>query len=127
VAKASLPVYSSQRSKKASGLTTTWTHSLTASLARSGRNQVTLVPRNTATLTGRGRPMNSHLAAHSNYPADRRARYDETTLRNGSAGLAVRRLNEACLGDADAGIVARSMGGNLGGRWLVGVSPVGVT
>jgi hypothetical protein len=92
VAKASLPVYSSQRSKKASGLTTTWTHSLTASLARSGRNQVTLVPRNTATLTGRERPVNSHLAAHSNYPADRRARYDETTLRNGSAGLAVRRL-----------------------------------
>jgi hypothetical protein len=92
VAKASLPVYSSQRRKKASGLTTTWTHSLTASLARSGRNQVTLVPRNTATLTDRGRPMNSHLAAHSNYPADRRARYDETTLRNGSAGLAVRRL-----------------------------------
>jgi hypothetical protein len=36
--------------------------------------------------------MNSHLAAHSNYPADRRGSVDETTLRDGSAGLAARRL-----------------------------------
>jgi hypothetical protein len=90
--KASLPVCPSQRSKKDSGLTTTWTNSLTAISARSGRNHVTLVTSNRTTPTGKERLMNSHLAAHSNYPADRRARYDETTLRNGSAGLAVRRL-----------------------------------
>jgi len=36
--------------------------------------------------------MNSHLAAHSNYPADRRCRHDETTLRDGSAGLVARQL-----------------------------------
>jgi hypothetical protein len=36
--------------------------------------------------------MNSHLAAHSNYPADRRSSHDETTLRDGSAGLAAPRL-----------------------------------
>jgi hypothetical protein len=36
--------------------------------------------------------MNSHLAAHANYPADRRDSYDETTRRNGSAGLAAPRL-----------------------------------
>jgi hypothetical protein len=90
--KASLPVCPSQRSKKDSGLTTTWTNNLTAILARSGRNQVTLVPSNRATPTGKDRPMNSHLAAHSNYPADRRGSYDETTLRDRSAGLAARQL-----------------------------------
>jgi hypothetical protein len=36
--------------------------------------------------------MNSHLAAHSNYSSDRRSSHDETTLRDGSAGLAARRL-----------------------------------
>jgi len=36
--------------------------------------------------------MNSHLAAHANYPADRRGSYDETTRRNESAGLLTRRL-----------------------------------
>lgn len=89
--KASQPVCPNQRSKKDSGLTTTWTHSLTAILARSGRNQVTLVPSNSATLTGKERPSYSHLA-HSNYPADRWGCHDETTLRGGSAGVAARRL-----------------------------------
>jgi hypothetical protein len=90
--KASLPVCPSQRSKKDSGLTTTWTNSLTAILAKSGRNHVTLVPSNRTTPTGKERLMNSHLAAHSNYPADRRGSVDETTLRDGSAGLAAPRL-----------------------------------
>jgi hypothetical protein len=36
--------------------------------------------------------MNSHLAANSNYLADRRGSHDETTLRDGSAGLAARQL-----------------------------------
>jgi hypothetical protein len=36
--------------------------------------------------------MNSHLAAHHDYSADRRGSHDETILRNGSAGLAERRL-----------------------------------
>jgi hypothetical protein len=36
--------------------------------------------------------MNSHLAAHANYLADRRDSYDETTRRNESAGLAAPRL-----------------------------------
>jgi Na+(H+)/acetate symporter ActP len=36
--------------------------------------------------------MNSHLAARANYPADRWGRYNETTRRNESAGLAARRL-----------------------------------
>lgn len=89
--KASLPVCPNQRSKKDSGLTTTWTHSLTAVLARSGRNQVTLVPSNSATPTGKELPAYSHLA-HSNYPADRWGCHDETTLRDGSAGVAARRL-----------------------------------
>jgi hypothetical protein len=38
--------------------------------------------------------MNGHLAAHSNYPADRRGSHDETTLRDGSAGLAAPRLTK---------------------------------
>ena len=90
--KASLPVCPSQRSKKDSDLTTTWTNSLTAIWARSGRNQVTLVPSNRASPTGKERPMNSHLAVHSNYPADRRGSHDETPLRDRSAGLAAPRL-----------------------------------
>jgi hypothetical protein len=85
--KASLPVCPNQRSKQDSGLTTTWTNSSTAILARSGRNEVTLVPRNRATPTGKVRPMSSHLAAHSNYPADRRGSHDGTNLHEGSAGL----------------------------------------
>jgi hypothetical protein len=36
--------------------------------------------------------MNSHLAAHSNYSADRRDSHDETTLRDGSPGLAAPQL-----------------------------------
>jgi hypothetical protein len=36
--------------------------------------------------------MNSHLVAHSDYSVDRRGNHDETTLRDGSAGLAARRL-----------------------------------
>ena len=90
--KASLPAGSSQRSKEDSGLTTTWTDSLTVILARSDGNQVTLVPSDRATPAGKEQPMNSHLAAHSNYPADRRCRHDETTLRDGSAGLVARQL-----------------------------------
>ena len=90
--KASLPVCPSQRSKKDSGLTTTWTNSLTAILARSGRDHVTLVPSNRTTPTGKERLMNGHLAAHTNYPADRRDSHDETPLRDGSAGLAAPRL-----------------------------------
>jgi hypothetical protein len=92
VVTASLPVCPSQRSKKDSGLTTTSTHSLTAILAKSGREQVTLVPSNSACPTGKERPMNSHLAAHSNYSADRRGSHDETTLRDGSPGLAAPQL-----------------------------------
>jgi hypothetical protein len=88
VVTASLPVCPSQRSKKDSGLTTTSTHSL----AKSGREQVTLVPSNSACPTGKERPMNSHLAAHSNYSADRRGSHDETTLRDGSPGLAAPQL-----------------------------------
>ena len=88
--KASLPVCPSQRSKKDSGLTTTWTNSLTAILARSGRDHVTLVPSNRSTPTGKERLMNGHLAAHTNYPADRRDSHDETPLR--PAGLAAPRL-----------------------------------
>src|SRR5712671_5887548 len=90
--KASLPVCPSQRSKKDSGLTTTWTNSVTAILARSGRDHVTLVPSNRTTPTGKERLMNGHLAAHTNYPADRRDSHDETPLRDGSAGLAAPRL-----------------------------------
>jgi hypothetical protein len=89
--KALLPVCRNQRSKRDSGLTTTWTDSLTAILARSGRNQVTLVPSNSATPAGKEWPAYSHLA-HSNYPADRWSCHDETTLRDGSAGLAAPRL-----------------------------------
>jgi hypothetical protein len=36
--------------------------------------------------------MNSHLAAHSNYPTNRRGSHDKTTLHDGSAGLAAPRL-----------------------------------
>ena len=36
--------------------------------------------------------MNGHLAAHTNYPADRRGSHDETPLRDRSAGLAAPRL-----------------------------------
>jgi hypothetical protein len=69
-------------------------NSLTVMLARSSRNQVTLVPGDRVTRTGKERPMNSHLAAYSNYPADRRGSYDETILHDEeSAGLAAPRLS----------------------------------
>jgi hypothetical protein len=90
--KASLPVCPNQRSKQDSGLTTIWTNSSTAILARSGGNEVTLVPSNRATPTVKERPMNSHLQAHSNYPADRRGSHDGTNLHEGSAGLPAPRL-----------------------------------
>ena len=69
-------------------------NSLTAILSISSRNQVTLVPSDGVIRTGKERPMISHLAAYSNYPADRRGSYDETILHDdGSAGLAAPRLS----------------------------------
>jgi hypothetical protein len=50
------------------------------------------VPSSRATPLARSSPMNSHLAARANYPADQRSGYDKTTRRDESAGLAVRRL-----------------------------------
>ena len=50
------------------------------------------MPINKATPTGKERPMNSHLAAHSNYSADRRSSHHETTLRDGLVGLTTPRL-----------------------------------
>ena len=88
--KASLPVFQVEGARRTAP-DDDLNNSLTAIVARSGRNQVTLVPSNRAP-TGNERPVNSHLAARSNYLADRRASHDETTLRDGSAGLAERRL-----------------------------------
>jgi len=91
VVKASLPVFQVEGARRTAP-DDDLNNSLTAILARSGRNKVTLVPSNRATPTSNERPVNSHLAARSNYLADRRASHDETTLRDGSAGLAERRL-----------------------------------
>jgi hypothetical protein len=71
--------------------------------------------------------MDSDLVAHSNHLADRRGSHDETTLRDRSSKFGSAAANEACLTDAGAGTVARSMDGSLGGHWLVCVGSVGVT
>jgi hypothetical protein len=62
--------------------------------------------------------MNSHLAAHANYPADRRGSYDETTLRNESAGLAARRLTRRA--SLMLALYCHSLYGRQSGRPLAG-------
>lgn len=60
--------------------------------------------------------MNSHLATHSNYPADRWGSHDERTLHDGSAGLAARRPTRRA--GLMLALVCRSLCGRQSGRQL---------